>query len=448
MGRAQQPHEESGYTPKETYQPSVPTPIVARPRLSKRQKKKLLEAHLSATSGMGQRTAVIIGAGPGGLAAAITLAQLGMKVTVLEARANESGDKPAHSRPHQISLRQDSLIMLKKLGVYDEVMEKSGFVKRELHLTTDGQDDHQVSSSKPWGVAQDHTRSFLDPTMLMTDSVSQVRISDLEKALLSQAEKLGIEIKCGVSAELARSENGASYGVSIRNVKKDGDGYSPYGESSSLGTPDLVVAADGAGSPTRLALGIDVLEESPLKHYLGGHIQIGTQGETRKATLTESNGMVRHIMGTGHAQYDATWVSVEISPEEAKLSPSERAELLADKAGWVMGTELSPEDIGWGAGQVTTVQNRRAETTTAGDNVVLLGDAAGSGSVWVGGGLNLALTTHLSSLTNLALRITADKDRTTALHIYDRSIQWATSAWHKAGAQELGVKGDPAKEML
>lgn len=423
--------------PTEQYTPSTGGPY--QPRiLSKAEKKALLDARLDADLQATQKHAVIVGGGPGGLAAAITLAKMGMKVTVLEARANETGDKPAHARPHQISLRQDSLEMLKTLGAYDDVIGGAGFVEKEVHIKHDGQTE-QVSERVPEGKAQDHDQpGLIRPTLLHTDSVSQVRISDIEKALLKQAQELGIEIKAGVKADLTKSANGTSYDVNIRNVAKDGDGYKPFGESSSLGTADLVVVADGAGSPTRAALGIDVLEESAAKNYLGGHIQKGIDAQTRKATIIEANGMERHLMATGHAQYDQTWVSVEITPEEAKLPPEQRAQLLAEKSQWVMKQEISTDDIGWGAGQVTTVQNRRADTTTAGDNVVLLGDAAGTGSVWVGGGLNLALTTHLSALKALVTRMNMGSDRQTSLKIYDQSIQWATTVWHEAGAAELG----------
>jgi 2-polyprenyl-6-methoxyphenol hydroxylase-like FAD-dependent oxidoreductase len=419
-----------------------------KPRiLSKEEKQALLAsrwvAHLEAT----QKTAVVVGGGPGGLAAAITLAQMGMKVTVLEARANETGDKPAHARPHQISLRQDSLETLKTLGAYDDVIASAGFVDKEVHIQRNGAQE-QIHERVPQGQSQDHNEpKLLRPTLLHSDSVSQVRISDVEKALLKQAEELGIEIKAGVKAELTKPASGNSYGVSIRDVEKDSDGgYVPVGEATDLGTPDLVVVADGAGSPTRAALGINVLEESAPKNYLGGHIQMGIGSETRKATVTEPTGLKRHIMATGHAKYDQTWVSVEITPEEAKLPAAERAKLLADKAAWVMLEDVKTSDIGWGAGQLTTVQNRRAEKVTAGDNVVLLGDSAGTGSVWVGGGLNLALTTHLSVLRSLATRINMGDDRQGALKIYDHAVQWATSVWHQAGAAELGVKDLPSAE--
>lgn len=426
--------------PEEVFTPSA-SPLPRAKILTKAQRKALLalrwQSYLKAT----QKTAVIVGGGPGGLAAAITLAQAGMKVTVLEARANESGEKPAHARPHQISLRQDALETLKTLGAYEDVISQSGFVEREVHIQRQGQ-EQRITEKTPEGQAQDHgAPKLLRPTLLHTDSVSQVRISDVEKALLKQAEQLGIEVKAGVKADLTPPTPGGSYGVSYRPVEKTQDGgYTPVGESTSLGTPDLVVVADGAGSPTRAALGIQVLEESAAKNYLGGHIQQGIGSETRKAAIHEASGLKRHVMATGHAQYDQTWVSVEITPAEAKLPPSERAKLLADKASWVMDREVKTEEIGWGAGQVTTVQNRRAETVTAGNNVVLLGDAAGTGSVWVGGGLNLALTTHLSLLRSLATRVKADDDRQGALKIYNHGVQWATSVWHEAGAAELGVQ--------
>lgn len=425
--------------PLEAFTPSTPDlggPV--KPKgLSKADKKALQEAYREGHFEAAQQHAVVIGGGPGGLAAAITLAKNGMKVTVLEARANEKGDKPAHARPHQISLRQDSLETLKRLGAYDDVIANSGFVEHEHHIR--GNHENQVShSKKPEGKAQDHDRWVLDPRLLHTDSVSQVRISDVEQALLKQAEGLSIEVRSGVQASLHKAEGSNSYGVSIRNVAKDDTGgYKEYGEATDLGVPDLVVAADGAGSPTRAALGIEVREESASKHYLGGHIQKGIGATTRKAAITEKSGLRRHMMGTGHAKYDQTWVSVEITPEEAKLPPEKRAELLADKAQWVMGDEVTTKDIGWGAGQLTTVQNRRAKSTTAGDNVVLIGDAAGTGSVWVGGGLNLALTTHLSALKSLSTRIQNGADTGAAMQIYDRTLQWATTVWHLAGASEL-----------
>lgn len=403
---------------------------------ARRDKKKLVEKWMADSKEQGIRQAIVIGGGPGGLAAAIALAKKNFDVTVIELRADEKGQKPLHARPHQISLRQTSLDSLKDLGAYEEVISKSGFVEKESVLRVD-EHSTQVEKKKPEAVSVRRDGMYIHPGMLDTDSVSQVRISDVEKALYNEAQKLGIKVQAGHVAELKK--NGDSYSVSSHQAKLVGNKVEKTGDSKDYGTPELVIVADGAGSPTRQALGIDVKEESDSKFYLGGHVQKGLGPQTVKVAKREGGQFTRHIMGTGHQKYEETWVSVEITPEEAKLSPQERTELLAKKAQYVFPDRtVTPQDVGWGAGQITTVQNRRAERTTAGDNVVLFGDAAGTGSVWVGGGLNLALTTHLKALEHLvdSLKTTrTGKER--PLQVYNKTIQWATSRWHQAGAAQL-----------
>lgn len=399
---------------------------------------KLRDKWLSQTEKTGAEQAVIIGGGPAGLAAAITLAKRGVDVTVLELRADEKGEKPLHARPHQISLRQDALESLSELGAYDEVIGKSGFVQKESYIQKDDSGT-QVQAKKPRPQTVNRDSSFINPKLLDTDAVSQVRISDVERALYTQAKEMGIKVKAGVNAELRKDGN--SFAVTAHQVKPNKQGgFDKTGRSEDLGKPDLVVVADGAGSPIRDSLGIKMKDESAAKNYLGGHFQKGLGAVTNKAAVTESEGFTRHVMGTGHAQYDQTWVSVEVTPEEAALSPKERTALLAKKAQHVFPDQkVGVEDVGWGAGQLTTVQNRRAEVTTAGDNTVLIGDSAGTGSVWVGGGLNLALTTHLRALDTLVTNMRTRPDRQeNNLKGYDKAVQWATSRWHKAGAAQLG----------
>lgn len=383
----------------------------------------------------------MIGGGPAGLAAAITLAKRGVDVTVTELRADENGEKPLHARPHQISLRQDTLDSLKDMGAYDEVMKTSGYVETERMVRTDGKNE-EVKERTPRPETVGQTGTFHDPKLLETDSVSQVRISDVERALYNQAKKLGVKVKAGYEAEVRRE--GDSYGVTAYQVKPGADGrLEKTGAKEDMGTPDLLVVADGAGSPVRDSLGIEMKEESAAKHYLGGHFNKGLGPNTTKAAIQEG-GFTRHVMGTGHSKYDQTWVSVEVTKEEAALAPEERTKLLAQKAQHVFGEQpVNEKDVGWGAGQLTTVQNRRAEKAYAGDNTVLIGDAAGTGSVWVGGGLNLALTTHLKALDNLVTKFRTgcqfDHDR--GLRTYDKAVQWATNRWHQVGASQLGMVG-------
>lgn len=360
-------------------------------------------------------------------------------MTVLEMRADEKGQKPLHARPHQISLRQDTLESLKDLGAYNEVIDKSGWATKEQHVKVDG-DKRLVEEKTPKAEAGPRDGMFIHPGMLDNDSVSLVRISDVEKALYKQAKEMGVEVKAGYIGELRKE--GRSYGVRAEKVRVENGQPVKLGESEDLGVPDLVVPADGAGSPTRAALGVEVIEESEPRHYLGGHIQKGIGATTTKVEMKESPGFTRHVMGTGHAKYDQTWVSVEVTPEEAALPAEKRKELLAKKAQVVFPeTKIGVDDVGWGAGQLTTVQNRRAATNTVGDNVAFVGDTGGTGSVWVGGGLNLALTTHLRALEKLVdSSRQSNRSTETNLKIYNKTIEWATKRWHKAGAEQLGPK--------
>ncbi len=385
----------------------------------------------------GLRTALIIGGGPAGLAAAITLTKkFGVKTTVVEARANDKGE-PMHARPHQISLRKDSLESLKELGAYDDVMARSGFIDKEITVQA-RPDGEEISVKRPTGQTSGRGKTFLHPGMLDSDSVSQMRISDGEKALYAEAKRLGIEVRAGEVAELTHDPSTNNYSATSRKADFSDKGVTLSGPKNDLGTPDLVVVADGAGSPTREALGIEFKGESESKHYLGGLITKGIGAETRKVA-TQEPGFERHVMATGHSVYGDTWVSVEVSPQEAALPPEERIKLLASKANYAMPEEnVSEKDIGWGAGHVTSVQNRRAERTTAGNNVVLIGDAAGTGSVWVGGDLNLALTTHLKAVEHLAKNLkTPGRHRERSMQIFDRTVQWGTTRWHRAGASQL-----------
>lgn len=418
---------ESGHGP-------VATDSVTLSKPKRTAKAPPVEHWRSTSQNLAIKQALIIGAGPGGLAAAIALAKQNIDVTVIELRADEKGEKPLHARPHQISLRQTSLDSLKELNVYDEVIEKSGFVEKES-VIKHGPGKREVKEKVPKPSSVRRNTTYIHPGMLETDSVSQVRISDIEKATYNEAKRLGVKIEAGQTAELRK--NGTSYSVTAHQVDKN---LEKTGKSTDYGTPDLVVVADGAGSPTRTALGIEFKEESEARLYLGGHVQKGIGPQTTKVALQEG-GFTRHIMGTGHKQYDQTWVSVEITPEEAKRSPKERTALLAEKSQWVFDDQkINPADVGWGAGQLTTVQNRRADHITAGDNVVLFGDAAGTGSVWVGGGLNLALTTHLKALDRLVESMATARAKEPHLKIYGKTIQWATTRWHKAGASQLTAK--------
>ena len=60
----------------------------------------------------------------------------------------------------------------------------------------------------------------------------------------------------------------------------------------------------------------------------------------------------------------------------------------------------------------------------------------------MGGGLNLALTTHLKALDRLVTKSKVGlSPRESNFRIYEKTLQWATTAWHNAGADQLNSSG-------
>ena len=72
---------------------------------------------------------------------------------------------------------------------------------------------------------------------------------------------------------------------------------------------------------------------------------------------------------------------------------------------------------------------------TAGNNVVLYGDATGTGSPLAGGGLNLALTTHAAAPGRVAdqLQGTPDGPRSVVFRDYSDRINSGLDVWHELG---------------
>lgn len=356
---------------------------------------------------------VVVGGGPGGLAAAIELAERGIKARVIEVRSAD------YQRPHHLNARMSTLHSFEDYGIYEDVKEASGF-------------SEELSPMKGRALKN-------GPQVIQSESVAQVRISDVEKALYKRAMELGVEYIPHHRVVMGEPDENGMYSVRLEQVEVVDGRVVGTGKLSEVLHPDLVIGADGAGSPTRAALGIGLVDESDPRIYLGGLVEkpLSPEGGYVRVACMEGEEL-RHYMATGHKKYPQTWVSVEAGEGVKSLSPEERTDYLAQRASAVMGFRVKPEDISWGAGQITVVQNRRAERTVAGNNVVFIGDAVRTGSVWQSGGLNLALTSDISNLVRLVDNINMrSHSREHALYEYNLRANHATRAWHQAGQAEL-----------
>jgi 2-polyprenyl-6-methoxyphenol hydroxylase-like FAD-dependent oxidoreductase len=158
------------------------------------------------------RTAIVVGGGLGGVAAAASLAMLGPKVTLYE-RGPELREIGAG-----IFIKENGLRVLRRLGCYDEVVSKGTWILKG-----------ELWDSRGRKVVDRH---------LPDRKVIVIKRADLHSALVRTAAALGVSIVTGRTAT----------------------GATPAGELALDGgtdRADLVVGADGVGSAVRNSLGLD-----------------------------------------------------------------------------------------------------------------------------------------------------------------------------------------------
>jgi 2-polyprenyl-6-methoxyphenol hydroxylase-like FAD-dependent oxidoreductase len=153
--------------------------------------------------------AVVVGAGPAGLSAAIALARAGMGVTLLEQRSNWPG------RVCGGFLNPEGVGHLRTLGAFDAVVAAGAVEVASSRLTTSGGMDRAVS------VTVGGTMGLGVPRRV------------LEETLLDVARELSVTVRMGVRAVAVRRADGAWAVVARR------------GSAVEHHLSDLAVLADG-----------------------------------------------------------------------------------------------------------------------------------------------------------------------------------------------------------
>ncbi|ALO98478.1 Putative oxidoreductase [Streptomyces hygroscopicus subsp. limoneus] len=173
------------------------------------------------------RTVLVIGGGAAGNAVTVLLRRAGLTVDLIEAK--DDWNATAGSG---ITLQGNALRVLRELGVWERV-KASGFAFDSVGITApDGTVLHVARDLRTGGDDLPATVGMQRP--------------QLQQILIDAVRAGGATVRLGTTAEI---------------LGQDADGVSIRFSDGSEGRYDLVIAADGLGSSTRAAIGIDARPE-------------------------------------------------------------------------------------------------------------------------------------------------------------------------------------------
>lgn len=232
---------------------------------------------------------------------------------------------------------------------------------------------------------------------------------------------------------------------SIRLGKQDSEGnYAVEGQ----GVSDLIVIAEGANSATRSQLGIHTFPVVHERLQIAGAIGIDSGGVMIKHWRNE-NGNIFLTGVMGRNGVEKTWLVADVDIEkitnfqsqcrDQQLIEAEFRRLAAASLELPMDRVQTLKIYGAVDGLPITpfvLQQKIADTAALGNNVILMGDAVGTGHWSVGGGMQIGAISHAERLKTLLFEIEMGIPRKQALQKYSDAVLSDTIEWCKMGISD------------
>jgi flavin-dependent dehydrogenase len=279
--------------------------------------------------------ALVIGAGPAGLAFAIAAAGRGLAVTVLEAR------RPPLDKACGEGLLPGAVRALAALGIAGRLPPEETAPIREIRWI-DGPRAAALKLPPPFGLG--------------------VRRTALSAALLARAGEVGVEVRTGAA---------------VRAHRREPDGVVAETDAGEV-RGRVLVAADGLASPVRRREGLDVPAAGPVRGRFGVRRHLARPPWADAVEVHFGAGAEAYVTPAGTDRVGVAFlVDGPPAPFEALLG---RFPALAGRL-----SGARPTSAPRGAGPL-----ERSARARVADRLVLLGDAAGYVDAVTGDGIALA----------------------------------------------------------
>ncbi|MBL8956894.1 MAG: hypothetical protein JNK82_39335 [Myxococcaceae bacterium] len=393
------------------------------------------------------KRAVVSGLSAGGMLAAAVLAKAGYQVDAVELR-------DGYTRNIQFSTRQAMIDELASIepALAEKFLDVAAHIVRGSHSTLNGEkkftERAAPKAGDPMGVPQSGEE------MLNEAPITLVECKMFERVVFDWLKQQpNVTLHTNHQIVMSQPDELGRYSVSMTPRKG--------GTSVSLGTPDLVVVAEGGGSAaTRKSLGIESMATSPASRMVAGTIERPSGGRVASHYVDQkkADGGTERIlaMALGSAKADKTWAIVEVPTDELfdpgpNLDPTSKEyrdaqQSLIEKhfrseAALVIEGDISEAKLeGPFEGSrptLFTLQQKMSNKATAGANVLTLGDFVGTGHFIVGGGVATATVSHIERLKDLVFDLELGLDKAASLAKYGQGAIADTLAWGRRGVYEF-----------